>query len=476
MKDKITKEFFENKVKKTLFENNMLENSTGVVVALSGGADSTALLLCLNALKSEYNIKVTALHINHMIRGAEADRDEIFCKNLCENLNVDFVCERVDVPSLSKEYKMSLEMCARQERYRIFEEVCKKTGSKFVATAHTASDNVETVLFNVARGTSLTGLCGIVPKRPLTDSGVFVIRPLIDVTRSQVEEYLAFCGQDFVTDSTNLEDEYSRNLIRHNVVPHLQKLNPSIEQTVSKMTKNLCKIGEFVKNEANNLFCEDVKELNNLDTLIQSEIIKIMYEKAAPVGAMLESVHIKSVQNEISKVSRGEKSVSFVSLPKGLCAFISDGKIKILPESDVKQCLKVDEYCIPLLQCDNYVNHNKFLLRICDGKENYPEKITVGEIVYKKYNSATLYCDTIPYNLFVKNKNGSDTIEICGMNKSVKRLLNEKKIPLDQRNSLPVVVKDDNIVYIPKVGVCDKFSKKTTENNHEITICVYIRI
>ncbi len=149
MKDKITKEYFENKVRNTLFENNLLEKDSGIVVALSGGADSTSLLLCLKALQSEYNIKVTALHINHMIRGKEADRDELFCKSLCESLSVDFVCERVDIPSLSKEYKMSLELCARQERYRIFEEVCKKINSKVVATAHTASDNVETILFKV---------------------------------------------------------------------------------------------------------------------------------------------------------------------------------------------------------------------------------------------------------------------------------------------------------------------------------------
>lgn len=474
MNDKSKKEFFENKVKNTLSQNNLLEKDTGVVVALSGGADSTALLLCLNTLKNEYNIKVTALHINHMIRGKEADRDEMFCQNLCKNLNVDFVCERVDIPSLSKERKMSLELCARQERYRIFEEVCTRTNSKFVATAHTASDNVETVLFNIARGTSLKGLCGIVPKRPLSDD-VFVIRPLIDVTRVQVEEYLLSLGQEYVTDSTNLEDEYTRNLIRHNVVPQLQKINPSLEDAVVRMSQNISLICEFVKNQADNLFCDNVKELNSLDVFMQGEIIKIMFEKKAPATSMLESVHIQGVIKEISRVANGEKSMSFVSLPEGLCAFISNGKIKILHESEVKESLEANEYYLPLSQCDNFVNHDKFLLRVCDGKENFPEKLSFNENVYKKYNSATLYCDTIPHNLYVKNKKGSDTIQLCGINKSVKRLLNEAKIPLEERNSLPVVANKDNIVYIPKVGVCDKFSKKSDENKYQITICVYIR-
>lgn len=475
MKDKITKEYFENKVRNTLFENNLLEKDSGIVVALSGGADSTSLLLCLKALQSEYNIKVTALHINHMIRGKEADRDELFCKSLCESLNVDFVCERVDIPSLSKEYKMSLEMCARQERYRIFEEVCKKINSKVVATAHTASDNVETILFNMARGTSLKGLCGIVPKRKVSD-GVCVIRPLIDVTRLEVEEYLVLCNQDFVTDSTNLEDEYTRNLIRHKIVPELQKINPSLEQTASRMSKNIFNVCEFVETQSHNLFCNDVKQIDALDTFIKGEIIKIMFEKSAPKGAMLESVHIQSTLCEISKVARGEKSISLVSLPCGLCAYISDGKIKILSENEVKESFKTNEYLKPLCQCDNFVNDDKFLLRVCDGKENFPDKVSIGENVYKKYNSATLYCDTIPHELYVKNKKGSDTILMCGMKKSVKRLLNEAKIPLEERNSLPVVVKNDNIIYIPKVGVCDKFSKISEENKYQLTICVYIRI
>ena len=201
----------------------LLENNVKTVtVALSGGADSMACLSVLLSLKEELGITVKAAHLNHMIRGEEALRDQEFVKKQCELLGVPLFCERADIPAIAKERGVSTELAAREVRYSFLERV----NEGVIATAHTSSDNFETVLFNLARGSAIDGLCGIPPKRRI------FIRPIILCTREDVEEYCKKENIPFVTDSTNLCDEYTRNKIRHNIVPIFKNLNPSVEKSV----------------------------------------------------------------------------------------------------------------------------------------------------------------------------------------------------------------------------------------------------
>ena len=155
---------FQEKIDRANTDFCLFEGCEKILVGLSGGADSTSLLLVLKELSEKYSFTLYALHVNHMIRGEEADRDEEFARVLSKKLGVEFFCERVDVPSLSKESGTSLELCARNERYRAFEKICKKYGISHVATAHNACDNAETLVFNLVRGTGLKGLCGALPK------------------------------------------------------------------------------------------------------------------------------------------------------------------------------------------------------------------------------------------------------------------------------------------------------------------------
>ena len=197
----------EEKVLRAIEKFGMLDGVNDVTVALSGGADSMCLLHSLLVIKDTYSLNITAAHLNHMIRGKEALRDEEFVIEQCKKIGVQLFVERVDVPLFARENKISIELAARKVRYEFFERVAKGA----VATAHTASDNIETVILNMTRGASLKGLCGIPPKRDR------FIRPLICCTRSDVEAYCAKNNIQFVTDSTNLTDEYTRNNIRHNI-------------------------------------------------------------------------------------------------------------------------------------------------------------------------------------------------------------------------------------------------------------------
>ena len=200
-------------VKQTIEDYHMLSPGEPVLAALSGGADSVALLRALLAL----GYSVRAFHLNHCLRGAESDRDETFCRALCERLGVPLTVERIDVRAQTA--GEGIEAAARRIRYERL--VAAAQGAK-IATAHTADDNLETMLFHLARGTGPKGLAGIPPVRG------DIIRPLIGAERAQVEAYLAELGQDFVTDSTNLSGDYTRNRIRHEVVPVLRQLNPSV--------------------------------------------------------------------------------------------------------------------------------------------------------------------------------------------------------------------------------------------------------
>lgn len=226
----------------TLREYRMVEPGDRVLAGLSGGADSVAMLHCLAGLREELDFSLTACHVNHCIRGEEAGRDQRFCEELCGRLEIPLTVMTEDVPVFAQEKGLGLEEAARELRYACFfraaGQLAGSGGAVKAATAHTLSDSLETVLFSLARGTGLAGLCGIPPVRH-TVGRPDVIRPLIRVTRRETEEYCRANGLEYVTDSTNLDERYTRNRIRRQLVPLLRELNPNLEQTVGRMTETL---------------------------------------------------------------------------------------------------------------------------------------------------------------------------------------------------------------------------------------------
>lgn len=237
-----------DQVRRTIERCGMLRRGDRVAVALSGGADSVCLLHLLCSLKEEYDLTLSAVHLNHGIRGAEAARDERFCRALCETFHIPLTVRFADIPARAAERKISEELCGREERYRLFAEL--SASNDRVATAHTASDNVETVLFHLTRGASLSGAAGIPPKRG------YLIRPLIDCTRAEVEAYCSARGLDYVTDSTNLTDLYTRNRIRHTAVPVLKELNPRLEEAVRRFSESAAAAEDYLCQQARALLTQ----------------------------------------------------------------------------------------------------------------------------------------------------------------------------------------------------------------------------
>lgn len=218
-----------SKVKDYIKKHKLLSLSDLYIVALSGGADSVALLLLLD----EMGYKVHALHCNFHLRGEESDRDERFCEDLCLKKNIPFHRIHFDTLMYAETHKMSVEMAARELRYRYFEQLRKDIGAEGICVAHHQDDTVETVLLNLVRGTGLRGLTGIQPRNGA------ILRPLLCVTRAEIEAYLATKQQDYVTDSTNLETDFVRNKIRLQVVPLLRQLNPAVSENIVRTAAHL---------------------------------------------------------------------------------------------------------------------------------------------------------------------------------------------------------------------------------------------
>ena len=406
-----------------------LENAKSVAVAVSGGADSVALLNVMLTLSNEYGFEVFAAHFNHKLRGGESERDMLFVRNLCEKLGVKLVCGEGDVAARAREKKIGTELAARQMRYDFFD----KLAADLVATAHTASDNLETVIFNLTRGSGISGLCGIPPKRDK------YIRPLIFCTRAQIEEYCKLNNLAYVTDSTNLSDDYTRNLIRHKIVPVLRDINPSVENNVTNTSLEL-------------RFDRDM-----LDVIANKEYEKIITDKGlsvknlAALGGAVSGRVLRRFCTEKTGISPDHKHTEDLfdvavirggrcSLEGGFIAERQKGILKITHvSSEVKFKVEIERRKNDLIKKDKKVN-SLLLKNLLDcGK-------IVGEPI-------------------VRTRRDGDKIRLAGRGctKTLKQLYNENGIPLNMRKNLPVIADGTGVVWVCGIGAAERAA--ATENS-----------
>lgn len=324
----------EEKVLKTIRQYSMIENGDKVVIGVSGGPDSMTLLNILNNLKEKLNIKIYVAHINHMIR-KEADEETEYVREFCRKLGVEIFTKRIKVEEEAKKLKIGTEEAGRNIRYAFFEEVANKIGANKIATAHNSNDNAETVLMNIIRGTSVSGLKGIEKVR----DGRF-IRPIIECNRKEIEEYCKEQELNPRYDKSNQENIYTRNKIRNLLIPYLQKeFNPNIidginrlsilatqeEQFLNKIVENeYKKILISVNNKENkDAIILNLKEFNKLDYVIKSKLILYTISKAYGKATGIEKVHI----DDIIKLCKNNIGNKYLTPKKGIKIFVKKGKI-----------------------------------------------------------------------------------------------------------------------------------------------------
>ena len=242
-----------NKIKRFIVSEHLLRVDALYLVALSGGADSVALLLCLK----ELGYHVEAVHCNFHLRGEESLRDEQFCEDLCQRENIPLHKVHFDTQAYADLHKVSIEMAARELRYRYFFQLKEALGADGVCVGHHKEDSVETILINLVRGTGLSGLVGIRPRNQ------DVIRPLLCVTRQEIEDYLRQRAVSFVTDSTNLIDDVVRNKIRLNVLPQLSEINPSVTDAILTTANHLSEVDAIVQESLKTALGKAVSFINS---------------------------------------------------------------------------------------------------------------------------------------------------------------------------------------------------------------------
>ena len=252
-----------SKVERYIEKYKLLKSSELYLVALSGGADSVALLLLLK--NAHFNVH--AAHCNFHLRGEESDRDEAFCVEFCQRLGVELHRAHFDTREYAELHKVSIEMAARELRYKWFEQLREDIGAAGICVAHHRDDSVETVLLNLVRGTGLRGLTGIQPRNG------HILRPLLCVSRAEIEAFLAEKGQKYVTDSTNLKADVQRNIVRLEVLPLLRKLNPAVAENIQRTAENLSEAQQVLNvaiariNDSNILNLRDIERYGSSEYL-----------------------------------------------------------------------------------------------------------------------------------------------------------------------------------------------------------------
>ncbi len=435
-----------------------------LLLAYSGGADSSLLLHLLCAWCKENGVKLYAAHVNHSIRDEEALRDRDFCVESAKIAGVECFVLDADVPAIAKEQKKGLEETAREVRYEFFREIMEKEDIEALVTAHNADDNLETLLFRLTRGSGAKGLRGIPEKREL-ENGKTALRPILSIKK---EEILDICRQfdiKYVCDSTNSQDVYARNRIRLNVIPQLKEINPSVYSSASRLSSLLASDCDFIDGEAEKYMGNpDFNKVEHLCALHPALLRRVLDKMMAEVtDTMAEYVHFEALARLISE----GKPHSSLSLPDQIEAVIDFDRL-VFRNAQPKSKNTEKNAEIPLCEGDNVVAGG-YLLRIhTNFSDPSQENQTQKENIYTLFTQVTLSSDKIVGNLFCRPRLPGDRIRRGGISKDVRKLMSEQKIPLKTRETLPVVCDGEGVLWIPGVALRD--GAKAENNEKSITL------
>ena len=468
----------EKKIKAMIEAYGMINEGDSILVALSGGSDSCALLFYLVTQYSKNKIKIYAAHLNHMIRDKDADRDEKFVKNLCAEYNIRLFTERLNIPEIAAQTKKTLEEAARDERYAFFERVCEEinkteAGNIKIATAHNASDNTETVIFNISRGCGSDGLCGIAPVLGN------IIRPMLSCTKEEILKYCEKNNIGYVEDKTNSDEVYTRNFIRHSVAKTLKSRFFKLDENIYKMTEIVRADMDFIDNYVREVMREnnitdsaDIDFLLNMDKAVSSRIIKKMYDNATGrISGGLEYKHLLYIQETVNK-----KENKSINLPQNIIAQVLYGRL-IFKQIHGWQMRNLSLQYNQALETgiNNIAGTNiSVCIEYIDYAEKTPKVIKIeksSENVYNLFNHAYIDFDKIIGRIYMRNRHINDEYIFFGQTKSVKKNYINYKVPAEIRDILPVLYDDRGIVWACGLPVSDRV-KVTGETKKIMSIKV----
>ena len=410
---------------------------SGVCIGFSGGADSVMLLCFLLEYRRRHSLDfgIVCAHVNHQIRGNEADADEAFSRSFCESLGVEEISSRFDIPAMAAHYRLGIEEMARDMRYRTFDKIILgRDDISAIAVAHNMTDNAETVVFNLLRGSGARGASGIPPVREN------IIRPLIGVSKKDILLALDEAGIPYVTDSTNSSDDYTRNYIRHNILTAFEEVSSDPEKMLSRFSDNMRADEDFIISSAMD-FLAGRNTVRNSDLLalhpaLLARVVAIMAKK---VGGSVSYSIIKDIRSLLSKDN-------FCYSIIGGAAFVCErGMCRISRNIGNKQ-----DYCFEVCEGINDLSPLNAHLVLSYSKL---DKSYLN--VYKNSIQANLSSAIINGSLYIRPKQDGDTVYYGGMTHKLKKLFSDRKIPPSKRGLIPILCDDSGVLWVPGFGVRD---------------------
>ncbi len=418
----------------------------GVLLALSGGADSVFLCYLLDYLRRKTAFPLMAMHVHHHIRGDEADRDAEFCRRLAQELSIPFVLSDVDVPLVAAEEKRGLEAVARRLRYSALrEELARHPELSVIATAHHGTDHMETVFLHILRGGGSRALVGI---RPVHGD---LIRPLLPLSGEEIRSALAASSLSYMNDSTNADTAYSRNFMRCHILPSVYSLAPRAEEAVFRMSEAVSQdilyldelavraLSEAPRNERG----VDASYLRELPEAIRRRVLVRLYEAAREAMAddiAIEHQHIVMLSALLQKKENRDFSVS---VPNRLVALLRDGYFSFSRSGSEEPPAP---YIIPLLEGENVLPGGfRMILSVKEGTMF----VACSSNLYKIDTETAISSAIIQGRLYVRPRREGDTCFFRKHTHSLKKLYNEKKIPRSARACLPLLCDDAGVLWVP---------------------------
>ncbi len=432
---------FSAQILRTIHEHQMIKNGDTVIVALSGGGDSTALFHFFFYRRQHLGITLRAAHVNHGLRGADSDADETFVTQMCAAYHVPLDCIRLAPPENPGE------AWGRQERYRFFDALAKKYSAK-IATAHTRSDNAETVLFNLARGANVHGAAGIPPMR-----GAF-IRPLLDISKADIEAYLSQNQLDFVTDATNFTNQYARNRVRHTVLPALETVHPGAENAIAKFAADMSELAAYLDAQAQQLLCKAQRKEPLHDA--PSYTAKILASAPPAVRkAALRMLIAPWADPTAARICGADAAIcagtgavqlsaaAIFSTAQGVARVISPGKSQ-------------NEWSYPL-QEGAFTAPNGIIFTVLTKSYEEFIKFQKGE---QNPLKNVVDCDKIQDTPLFRTRKAGDTFrpQGRGVTKTLKALFSEAKLSASTREMLPVLACGSTALWVAGFGFADGLS------------------
>lgn len=453
---------FVDSVKATIQKHHMIKSGDTVVVGVSGGADSLCLLHVLKSLSKLLDIKLFAVHLNHMFRGIDADKDAEFVEQICKDWEIPYRIVTFDVSAYAKEQGLSSEEAGREIRYKLFRESKDQLNANKIAVAQNSNDQVETILMRLLRGTGLEGLKGIDAVRG------DIIRPLLYCDRLSIEEY---CKQNKLeprVDKTNLQPIYLRNKIRLELLPYLKEsFNPNLNDAMIRLAQVAREENEYLEQQSEallkNIACLqdnsiriDTEKLMQLHSAMQKRLLRKAVEKLATTLNGFEYKHFQGILELLDK-----NTGAAIELPKGLKAYISYENLIICKKIEMpdKKCYYKLKY-----DCENYLDESEASISIrtidCNDLSRIP----------KSPDTIYLDADKIKHELILRSRESGDVISPIGMkgSKKLKDYFIDKKIPKEKRDQVLLLADGHEIVWILGSIISEKY--KITSNTQKVMV------